>query len=80
MNRRGFFALVGAACAAPKAVNMVAPVAKPIELSGISAWLPDEYTMHAFPMSPCGRLEYIAEALEEGWITQADAMKLTEAV
>lgn len=80
MNRRGFFALVGAACAAPKAVKMVAPVTKPIELSGISGWLPGEYTIHAFPMLPMGRLGYIAEALEEGWITQADAMKLTEAV
>ncbi len=75
MKRRGFFAALAAAVAAPKAVKLlpVAPVPlKELPLTGLAAWLPDDYTMHAFPMSPMGRQEMLDGWFADGIITRAE--------
>lgn len=90
MNRRGFFALVGAVCATSKAIDLV-PVfeawrvpsltAEPLHIVGLNGWLPnaDDYTVRPLiPRSLVGRMEWIASAIQEGWITSDDAMKLIE--
>jgi hypothetical protein len=89
VNRRGFFGLLGAVAASPKALKFVpemVPVveawqvpsltAEPLHIVGLSAWLPEGVGL---PTTIAGRLEAISDMLDDGCLTPADAAKLIDA-
>lgn len=91
MNRRSFFAHIGAAIAAPKAVKLLPPAESApflgidrtfatsrIELTGLAGWLPTEPLRFALPRTPAGRLEAAADLFEDGIIDRETFAAMTE--